>query len=720
MSYYNKAVWDRLAAMSRAKHAQAFDREPFAPPAGAGPDFDAIADQAQRLYRSQMDGQLHGYEAKLLYAELAESVGGTYDQLMEWMFGAKNAKQAQFDGPGFAPPKGVDFGHGELEIVGHEGDLSNSTGPWKFFLNDGRVAIIDDSRSAPYIEGSDEQFYDEEDPNSDALPFNEALDIYLSTRANKNANRRQAADLPEMFPEPPDEPWEKEQFDDGPIEPDFTLDTTVWGHQVSFTFAPEEREGADITVDGKLVNYEELCAALGMPGTDGYEIYQMLENMAREKWSTTKQAQFKGFTPSKWFEVTEGEFQDWIVVRGTINGEPIDVLFDPSDRGEVGGYMKNGEIVEQCPPEWETDIDPIAQQFLMRHTAQFNPTPDQQMDSAQFQDWQIEETSTLGTCESCLMDGPVSDVGGRDLCKYCKVEQGMGSQFQPAMEQAMGQHMGRKAQVGSLVGECQEAFNYLMNNEGDMASIGPDGSYIVMTPVVDATAMTTGVEVGHATDRSPRIYSAQYDEFDAEACAEAVAQALGGAGRQAQLGFDPDSTYNSGWEEEVNEAEFPGGIEQQERLEPGMSVHEGPMPSAPRVVGVKQMYEAGDIVQGDIVTIPTVFEVQFSVPEYEGYGTYEATRTDLYQIENYGSYIQYDTENPVQTIYTIDRFLGSGSNRGWEMWLGKHNGANGRRPYEAEIYNDLAEIWEAYMESEKANEAKHYDHTRQIPTPPEE
>ena len=110
---------------------------------------------------------------------------GIWDRLSQ-VAGAKRQAQA-FDGPGFAPPEGVDFGHGELEIVGHEGDLSNSTGPWKFFLNDGRVAIIDDSRSAPYIEGSDEQFYDEEDPNSDALPFNEALDIYLSTRANKQA-----------------------------------------------------------------------------------------------------------------------------------------------------------------------------------------------------------------------------------------------------------------------------------------------------------------------------------------------------------------------------------------------------------------------------------------------------------------------------------------------------------------------------------------------------
>jgi hypothetical protein len=54
------------------------------------------------------------------------------------------------------------------------------------------------------------------------------------------------------------------------------------------------------------------------------------------------------------------------------------------------------------------------------------------------------------------------------------------------------------------------------------------------------------------------------------------------------------------------------------------------------------------------------------------------------------------------------------------MWLDKHNGPDGRRPYDQEIYNDLAEIWENYMESEKANEAKHYDHTRQIPTPPEE
>ena len=92
--------------------------------------------------------------------------------------------------------------------------------------------------------------------------------------------------------------------------------------------------------------------------------------------------------------------------------------------------------------QWER----LAQAARNRRQAQIKPTPDQQIDQAQFQDWQIEETSTMGMCESCLGEYPVSDVEGRSLCKRCKVEKAMGSQFEPAMEQAMGQNMGRMGQ----------------------------------------------------------------------------------------------------------------------------------------------------------------------------------------------------------------------------------------------------------------------------------
>jgi len=507
-----------------------------------------------------------------------------------------------------------------------------------------------------------------------------------------------------------------------------------------------------------------------------------------------------------------------------------------------------------------------------KREAQFNPTPDQQIDRAQFQDWQVEETSTMGMCESCLEDAPVSDVEGRSLCKRCKVEQSMGSQFEPAMEQAMGQNMGRMGQFfdrqpfappkgvdpgfESVADEAQRIFRNQMDGNLSGAetrvlltnlaeSVGftyeqiadwmfseknahrhqavdlpemfpeppdmpvekefdplaaqprgtlprPDrygeeswadrstyGQLDLMTydhdwqdvcdaadevyshpdfpenhdkypPMPEDLQPTNGVDMwsfSNDTNDYPAyecVYHGSPEDVAARLNAirsvEEASKAYGYAAqgpfddtappdvegppdveKQGQLGFDPDSTYNSGWEEEVNEAEFPGGIEQQERLEPGMRVEEGPLPNQPRVVKVTKKYEGGDVVQGDIITIPTVFEVQFGQPEYGGYGTYEATKTDLYQIEQLeNGAISWNEGESLQTIYTIDRFLGSDAKRGWDMWLDKHKGSNNRRPYDQEIYNELAEIWESYMVANEGDEAKNYESRSMNLNDPEE
>jgi hypothetical protein len=381
MAYFNQAQWERLAKLAEQKRAQAFDREPFAPPAGAGPDFDAIADKAQRLYRSQMDGNLHGYEAKLLYAELAESVGGTYEQLMEWMFGAKNA--------------------------------------------------------------------------------------------------------------------------------------------------------------------------------------------------------------------------------------------------------------------------------------QFNPTPDQQMDQAQFKDWQTEETSTLGTCESCLGDLiPVSDVGGRDLCKHCKVEQGMGNQFQPAMEQAMGQALNRMGQVGEKKMKC---------------------------PVCGQMVWPDHTPNGPTCQKNQGLRRAQLQPTD------------------PVFRNDPDV-------DDINESEYLDQLEPQDQLEPGMTIHEGPLPGKIEVAESNKIGDDEPIESGDIVTIGSRFEITFQNHEYEGAGTYEGTETNLYTMVPMqdGGY-EWDPNEPLQTVYTVSAYRGGSS--GWEQML-KQNGMHawGKEGPEREaFYKELSDIWEQHRQQENADEMKHFD-----------